>query len=160
MGKAVELDETEARHMFSPQPAPDADTAPVDLVTQDVEDLANGLIDDGRVVVDAIRFEADRDEILPQSGPALATIARLMNSRPELSLIVVGNSDGAGSLDDNRRLSADRAWSVVACLTGRHGIDPRRLRPAWAGALSPDTTNGRRAGLALNRFVELVEVIE
>ncbi len=151
----------------APEPEPEPEPEPVaeapgaePPAVQDATELESGLLADGRVVVNAILFEFDRAEILPESADALATVAGLMQERPELGLLVVGHTDGVGSFDYNLRLSLDRASAVVAWLRDRHGIASDRLRPAGAGPMSPITTNRTEAGRALNRRVELVEVID
>lgn len=164
MVNAVEIEEMEPLDLFAPEleaPEPEAvEEPPVELVQQDMVELETGLLTDGRVVVNAILFEFDEAAILPESALALATVAELMNERPNLSLLVVGHTDGVGSFDYNLRLSVERARAVVAWLSDRHQIADGRLRPAGAGPMSPVTTNRTEAGRAQNRRVELVEVIE
>lgn len=164
MVHAVEIEEMEPLDLFAPQAEEAAEEAaeepPVELVQQDMAELESGLLADGRVVVNAILFEFDEALILPESAQALATVAELMNERPNLSLLVVGHTDGVGSFDYNLRLSVERARAVVTWLSERHQIAERRLRPAGAGPMSPVTTNRTEAGRAQNRRVELVEVIE
>ena len=167
MVNAVEIQEMEPLDLFAPEPEPEilaeAETDPepmVELPLQAAEDLEAGLVQDGRVIVNAILFEFDRADILPDSAAALATVAQLMSERPGLKLLVVGHTDGVGSFDYNLRLSVERAQAVVVWLQERHGIGADRLRPAGAGPMSPITTNRTEAGRAQNRRVELVEVIE
>lgn len=164
MVHAVEIEDMAPLDLFTPEAeegaveAPEA--PPVELMQQDMAELETGLLADGRVVVNAILFEFDEAAILPESAQALATVAELMNERPNLSLLVVGHTDGVGSFDYNLRLSVERARAVVAWLSDRHQIDGSRLRPAGAGPMSPVTTNRSESGRAQNRRVELVEVIE
>lgn len=132
----------------------------VPLEVKNTEELESGLVADGRVVVNAILFAFDSADILPESSEALATVADLMRERPTLRLLVVGHTDGVGSFDYNLRLSVDRASAVVNYLATRHAIPATRLRPAGAGPMSPITTNRTEAGRALNRRVELVEVVD
>ncbi len=174
---AVEIEDMAPLDLFAPEPQaepePEAAAEPevamvaepeaepeMPLVQQAVEELESGLVQDGRVIVNAILFEFDRADILSESAEALATVAELMDGNADLKLLVVGHTDGVGSFDYNLRLSVDRAQAVVAWLSERHGIDGSRLRPAGAGPMSPVTTNRTEAGRAQNRRVELVEVIE
>jgi len=171
MVHAVEIEEMAPLDLFAPEADVEIEAmeevadeateeAIEEMVPQDAADLESGLLADGRVVVNAILFEFDEASILPESAQALATVAELMSERPNLSLLVVGHTDGVGSFDYNLRLSVDRAQAVVAWLSDRHQIDGNRLRPAGAGPMSPVTTNRTEAGRAQNRRVELVEVIE
>lgn len=156
MVNVVEREQVQSLDMVTPEEEPAREVPQV----QAAEELESGLLADGRVVVNAILFAFDSDQILPESGEALAVVAGLMADRPELKLLVVGHTDGVGNFDYNLRLSVARAQSVVEWLTSRHGIDDARLRPAGAGSMSPITTNRSEEGRALNRRVELVEMID
>ena len=170
MVNALEVEDMDTVDLFAPAVDEGADTeagidAEIDAETlaalqQDTEELESGLLADGRVVVNAILFAFDSDEILPESAQGLETVAALLGERPNLRLLVVGHTDGIGSFDYNLRLSMDRATAVVERLRDGHGIDGARLRPAGAGPISPITTNRTEEGRALNRRVELVEVID
>lgn len=159
----VEIQEMETFELTpsAPDPEPEAEVEDEFIPsTQDAAELEIGLVEDGRVVVDAILFAFDSDEIKPESADALETVAELMEANANLDLLVVGHTDGVGSFDYNLRLSLDRATSVVAWLNTEHGIDQNRLRPAGAGPMSPITTNRSEDGRAQNRRVELVEIID
>ena len=156
---AVEIEEMAPLDLFSPEPEPEPEPEVV-MVPQEVEELESGLVQDGRVIVNAILFEFDRAEILPESAQALETVTDLLRGRPELKLLVVGHTDGVGSFDYNLRLSVERAQAVVGWLGSRGGIDSSRLRAAGAGPMSPITTNRTENGRAQNRRVELVEIID
>lgn len=159
MVNAVEIQEMAPLDLFAPEPEPELEPEVV-MVAQEVEELEAGLVQDGRVIVNAILFEFDRAEILPESARALETVADLLRNRPELKLLVVGHTDGVGSFDYNLRLSVERAQAVVGWLGSRGGIDSARLRAAGAGPISPITTNRTENGRAQNRRVELVETID
>lgn len=159
MVNAVEIEEMAPLDLFSPEPEPEPEPEVV-MVPQEVEELESGLVQDGRVIVNAILFEFDRAEILPESAQALETVTDLLRGRPELKLLVVGHTDGVGSFDYNLRLSVERAQAVVGWLGNRGGIDASRLRAAGAGPMSPITTNRTENGRAQNRRVELVEIID
>ncbi|MGY6645915.1 MAG: OmpA family protein [Salinarimonas sp.] len=163
MVNAVDVEPMDTIDLFASPAAPEAEAEPEPApapVVQEAAELEEGLLADGRVVVDAILFAFDSDEILPESAEALAVVGGLMRDRPELNLLVVGHTDGVGSFDYNLRLSLDRAAAVVNWLRREHGIDRERLRPAGAGPMSPITTNRTEQGRTLNRRVELVEVID
>lgn len=159
MVNAVEIEEMAPLDLFSPEPEPEPEPEIV-MVPQEVGELETGLLEDGRVIVNAILFEFDQAEILPDSAQALETVSDLLRSRPELKLLVVGHTDGVGSFDYNLRLSVDRAQAVVDWIGSRGGIEASRLRAAGAGPMSPITTNRTENGRAQNRRVELVEIID
>lgn len=121
-------------------------------------EMADSLIESGRVAIQDILFAFDSDEILPESADSLATIASLLQEQPELGLLVVGHTDDVGDFDYNLRLSLQRATAVVSYLGHQHGVDPERLQAAGAGMMAPIASNRDEGGRSLNRRVELVEV--
>lgn len=136
----------------------------IDLVTTEVLStkmidaaaMAKGLSDEGRVAVDNIYFQSATAELAPESAPALAEMVKLLTTRRELKVFIVGHTDWVGSAEANLALSERRAGSVVAALV-KEGIAPDRVTPAGAGLFSPRASNSTEAGRALNRRVELVE---
>ena len=124
------------------------------------EQMQDGLIEDGRVAVQDILFEFDSAEIREESARALASIAEVMETTPELQLLVVGHTDDVGDFDYNLQLSMERAQSVASWLDERHGIDASRLQAAGAGMMAPIASNRTEEGRAENRRVELVETRE
>ena len=124
------------------------------------EQMQDGLIEDGRVAVQDILFEFDSAEIRAESARALESIAEVMETTPELQLLVVGHTDDVGDFDYNLQLSMERAQSVAAWLDEHHGIDASRLQAAGAGMMAPIASNRTEEGRAENRRVELVETRE
>ncbi len=127
------------------------------LVTASAAELAEGIERSGHIAVYAIYFDTGKATLKPESTPAIDQIAKLLRDRAALKLILVGHTDNTGSMDLNMKLSADRATSVMAELTGKHRIDARRLRAHGVGPLAPVATNRTEDGKAKNRRVDLVE---
>jgi hypothetical protein len=127
------------------------------LVTASAAELAEGIDRDGHIPVYTIYFDTGKATLKPESTPSLEQIAKLMQTRASLKLIVVGHTDNSGSMELNMRLSADRAASVMAALTGTFKIEASRLRAHGAGPLAPVASNRTEDGKAKNRRVELVE---
>ncbi|MDP4536325.1 OmpA family protein [Alkalimonas collagenimarina] len=121
-------------------------------------EMADSLIESGRVAIQDILFAFDSDEILPESADSLSTIASLLQEQPELGLLVVGHTDDVGDFDYNLRLSLQRATAVVSYLQHRHNVDSARLQASGAGMMAPIASNRNEAGRSLNRRVELVEI--
>lgn len=110
----------------------------------------------GRVALYGIYFDTDKAEPKAESKPTLAEIAKLLNERPDLDLIVAGHTDNQGAFDYNVDLSTRRATSVVKALTAGYGIKPERLTPFGDGMTAPIASNADEEGRARNRRVELV----
>ena len=124
-------------------------------VIADAAALRAGLKDHGHVEVPGILFDFGKSEIKPQSEPALAQVAAMLQANPALKAWVVGHTDNVGTAEANVALSSGRAAAVVKALTGR-GIDGKRLAPHGAGPFAPVDSNAAEQGRARNRRVELV----
>lgn len=134
----------------------EVDEMKTELVAVDADEMQRQISDTGRVALYGILFEFDSAEILPDSRPALAEIAKLMAANPELEILVVGHTDNTGSHDYNMSLSSRRAKAVRAALIDKFGIGKSRLSAYGVGFLSPTAPNTTEDGRAHNRRVELV----
>jgi outer membrane protein OmpA-like peptidoglycan-associated protein len=103
-----------------------------------------------------INFDFNRADIRPDSQPIVDEVVKLLEDNPGLSLTVEGHTDNVGAPDYNKRLSDDRARSVVTALTAK-GIEAGRLKTAGFGQEKPIADNGTEEGRAKNRRVELVK---
>jgi outer membrane protein OmpA-like peptidoglycan-associated protein len=126
------------------------------LVTVNAEAMAEGIDREGHINLYGIYFDTGRSDLKPESAPALEQIAKLLSTRPALKLHVVGHTDNTGALPANMKLSSDRAASVVAALTGRHGVAAARLMAHGVGPVAPVASNATEEGKAKNRRVDLV----
>ena len=126
------------------------------MVLVEAAAMAKAIAETGRIALYGIYFDTDSATLKSESGETLTEIARLLKDDGALKLYVVGHTDGRGAYDHNMSLSARRAESVVAALTGEHGIAPARLKAAGVGLLSPVASTESEEGRALNRRVELV----
>lgn len=118
--------------------------------------IADGLMLEGRVVLDGILFDTDKAVIKAESKEALDVIAQYLNDNPALNVFIVGHTDGTGGLDHNMGLSKNRAEAVVAALTSDYAIAASRLSAHGVGPLSPRKTNEAESGRTENRRVEMV----
>lgn len=118
--------------------------------------LGDGLMLEGRAVLDGILFDTDKATIKAESKPALEAIAQFLSSNSGLNVFIVGHTDATGSFDHNMGLSKNRAASVVAALAKDYGIAAARLVAHGVGPLSPRKSNENDAGQAENRRVEMV----
>jgi len=124
-------------------------------VVADAAALRAGLTENGHVEVPGILFDFGKSDIKPESEPALAQVAKLLQANLALKAWVVGHTDNVGSSETNLALSSARAAAVVKALTQR-GIDAKRLAPHGAGPFAPVASNATDEGRARNRRVELV----
>lgn len=127
------------------------------MVTVDADAIGKGIDATGHMAIYGVQFDTNSSRIKVDSSPVLAEIAKLLESRPSLNLLVVGHTDNQGEFEYNMNLSNQRAHSVVNHLVERHGIDKGRLNAAGVGYLAPVATNDSPDGRARNRRVELVK---
>ncbi len=124
-------------------------------VTADATALGQSISRTGKAAVYGIYFDTGKSIVKPESDPTLVEITKLLKQNPKLSLYVVGHTDNVGQLENNLKLSTDRADAVVKALVAR-GITTSRLKSAGVGPYSPETSNATEEGKAKNRRVELV----
>jgi len=129
------------------------------MVVIEASAMERDLLAEGRVAIYGILFDFDKETMRPDSAPQLDEIGALLADNPDLNVLIVGHTDGQGSIDYNLDLSDRRARSVVETLVRDYGIDRRRLTAVGVGMAAPVSTNRTEDGRALNRRVELVERI-
>jgi len=86
------------------------------------------------------------DQILDEAAEAL-------KSRPDQRVRIEGHTDRRGNAKKNKKLSQDRAESVVAALVKR-GVDKARLYPVGYGPERPIDPKKNKAAYEKNRRVE------
>ncbi len=114
--------------------------------------VANGEIK----ITDQVKFKTGSADILPgkDSEEVLQAVLTIIKAHPEIKqLRVEGHTDNQGTPAINKKLSADRAASVVKWLIG-HGVDKSRLTSAGFGQDKPIRDNSTEEGRRHNRRVE------
>jgi OmpA-OmpF porin, OOP family len=110
-------------------------------------------------LLEPIQFEYNKATILKVSFELLDEVVELMKERDSLRLGVYGHTDNQGGVDYNKRLSEQRAASVVKYLVGK-GIAENRLESAGYGMERPMMDNGTEEGRAKNRRVEFKILVQ
>jgi OmpA-OmpF porin, OOP family len=126
-------------------------------VLANAEAFQAGLKEKGHVEVPGIYFDFGKSDVKAESEGALQEVVKLLQANPSLKVWVVGHTDSVGSTEANVKLSNERAAAVVKVLSGKMGIDPKRLAPYGVGPYSPVASNVTEEGRAKNRRVELVD---
>ena len=99
-------------------------------------------------------FEFNKSKLLPNAYPVLDGLVGTMNKHPKYKWEVGGYTDGIGSVNYNKKLSKQRAQSVVDYLVSK-GIDRNHLVIVGYGKDNPIATNETNEGRAMNRRVEI-----
>jgi outer membrane protein OmpA-like peptidoglycan-associated protein len=105
-----------------------------------------------------VHFETAQATIRPESYGVLDELVGAMKRLSDSRIELAGHTDSDGSVDDNLRLSQDRAAAVKTYLIGK-GIAAGRIEAVGHGESKPVANNGTEAGKARNRRTE-VRVIE
>jgi len=123
---------------------------------ESMPDFSKVITSTGRYVTYGILFDTDSDRLKPESAPVIKSIARGLETNPNLKLVIEGHTDSVGSADHNLDLSKRRAEAVKAVLVSQFKVDAARLTTAGLGATKPIDSNDTPQGRAQNRRVEFV----
>jgi OmpA-OmpF porin, OOP family len=107
-------------------------------------------------ILDQVKFKTASAQILPgkESEEVLQAVQKVLTDHSEIKFVSVeGHTDNKGVPAANKKLSADRAASVVTWLAA-HGVDRSRLASAGFGQEKPIDSNDNEAGRQNNRRVE------
>ena len=103
-----------------------------------------------------VNFKVNSYRLSPEAKQHLDDIAQQAANEKGYMIEVVGFASADGSVNYNRRLSQERADSVVRYLAEEHNVPLRRIvTPYGFGELQPVADNTTRAGREQNRRVEV-----
>jgi len=106
------------------------------------------------VISDKVQFEVNSASLKPVSLPLLDEVVKVMTDNPQIELVQVeGHTDATGKADYNRKLSQERAESVMKYIASK-GIAAERLTAKGFGPDQPIASNEDAAGQEMNRRVE------
>ena len=101
-----------------------------------------------------VTFAFGRSDLSYEAQNALNSVAQVLTSYPDSTIMVTGHTDDVGSDVDNQRLSEARATSVADYLA-RRGVNPMRISKQGMGETQPKVPNTSDANRAINRRVEI-----
>lgn len=137
------------------------DTVPASVQPEPpAETLAARLLENGSVVLHDIDFEVGTTTLDDVPSGALASLAALLEERPDLRIAVVGHTDTGGGLEVNITVSRARAQAVRERLIESYGADPGRVDAEGMGYLAPRASNLTPEGREANRRVEVILLSE
>ncbi len=106
-------------------------------------------------IVDKVFFDTGKAEVLEQSFELLDEVALVLRTNPDITKVeIAGHTDHTGKADLNRKLSQERAESVMNYLVTKRGISADRLVARGYGPDEPIDTSKTKAAMAKNRRVE------
>jgi len=105
-------------------------------------------------IKDKVQFATGKAEILPPSFGLLDEVAKVFNDNEQIELVQIeGHTDSTGTAAINRKLSQERAESVMKYLAAR-GVAKKRMVAKGFGPDRPIADNNDEAGREQNRRVE------
>lgn len=111
-------------------------------------------------ISDKMLFSSGSYKISPRANEVLGKIAQIIQSRPELEVMVEGYTDNVSikneCISDNWDLSVKRATSVVRTLQGQFKVDPNKLIAAGRGEYNILTSNDTAEGRSTNRRTRII----
>lgn len=109
---------------------------------------------------DKMLYQSGSANITTRANEVLGKIAQIIQSRPDLEVMVEGYTDNVpiknSCLTDNWDLSVKRATSVVRVLQTAYKIDPNRLIAAGRGEYNTLASNSTAEGRATNRRTRII----
>jgi len=105
------------------------------------------------IVLKNIFFDYDKATLRPESFAELNRVVQILNKQPKLKIEISGHTDNKGAYEYNKKLSSDRANTVVDYLIEK-GIAEDRLTFEGYAFDQPISTNDTDEGRQLNRRVE------
>lgn len=102
------------------------------------------------------KFDTGKSDIKPENQDSVDQIAALLKRMPALKVSIEGHTDNVGTPENNKKLSEERAKSVMTAVVGK-GIAADRLVAVGHGQDRPVADNRKEEGRALNRRVEVVK---
>jgi len=103
-----------------------------------------------------IEYDINKADIRPQYHDEVAKVGDFMKRYPTTTAVIEGYADEVGNVDDNLKLSQQRADGVVHYLKANFGIAPARLSSRGYGESRPVADNATDAGKQKNRHINAV----
>lgn len=119
------------------------------------DDIVKDLNETGKSIL-YINFDVDKSNIKPDGKEVVEQIAKALQQDASLKISIEGHTDNTGDAAHNKKLSDDRAKSVMQALISA-GIDKSRLKAHGFGMEKPLVANDSEENKAKNRRVELVK---
>ncbi|BCS54850.1 OmpA family protein [Geobacter sp. SVR] len=107
-----------------------------------------------------LEFDTNSAKIKPEFKDEIAKVGDYMKKYPSTTALIEGHTDNTGTPEVNRRLSQQRAESVVNYLVENFGIDRARLTAKGYGSSRRiaynSTPEGRHANRRINAVIDCV----
>lgn len=119
------------------------------------DDIAKDLTEKGKAIL-YINFDVDMSDITTKGKEVVSQIAEALQKDKSLKISIEGHTDNTGDAAHNKKLSNDRANSVMNALISV-GINKSRLTAKGFGSEKPLVATDSEENKAKNRRVELIK---
>ncbi len=119
------------------------------------DEIVKDLSEKGKSIL-YINFDVDQSTITTDGKEVVTQIAEALQKDKNVVIAIEGHTDNTGNAVHNKKLSNDRANSVLNALIA-DGIDKTRLSAIGFGSEKPLVDNNSDENKAKNRRVELVK---
>lgn len=119
-------------------------------------------VKNGRVYVslqESLLFPSGSAVVNPKGKQALGTLAQVLNSNPDINVVVEGHTDSIpihGKFQDNWDLSTARATAISRILIDSYQVDPARITASGKSKYEPVDSNDTPEGRQRNRRTEII----
>lgn len=119
-------------------------------------------VKNGRVYVslqEGLLFPSGSAVVNPKGKQALGTLAQVLNSNPDINVVVEGHTDSIpihGKFQDNWDLSTARANAISRILIDSYQVDPTRITASGKSKYDPVDSNDTPEGRQRNRRTEII----
>jgi chemotaxis protein MotB len=118
---------------------------------------------DGNIYVlleEKLLFKSGSAVVDAKGKEALKTLANVLNSTPDITVMVEGHTDDvairSNLYKDNWDLSVARATAIVRIVSDEYGFNPIRITASGKGKFHPVQSNENEVGRAANRRTEII----
>lgn len=150
-GKNYGLNVNKDGYLFHSENFNLADTSAYQEITIDIE--LQRIEVGTTIVLKNIFFDYDKATLRPESYAELNRVVQILDKQPKLKIEISGHTDNKGAYDYNKKLSRDRAKTVVDYLIEK-GISADRLSYEGYAFDKPIAPNDTDEGRQMNRRVE------
>jgi chemotaxis protein MotB len=104
-------------------------------------------------------FPSGSAVVNPKGKEALGKLAQVLNSNPDISVLIEGHTDSIpikGRYEDNWALSVARSTAIVRILTDTYKVEPTRVTASGRSKYEPVDDNTTAEGRQRNRRTEII----
>lgn len=122
------------------------------------KDNRSKLLSEGILSTNAILFKTASSTISGGGEDILKEVGEVMQSVPDIKILIVGHTDSDGGTEANLKLSQDRAEAVKMALVTQYDIKFSRIQTQGKGESDPIANNALEMGRSQNRRVEFIKL--